>query len=530
MNSMNKPNKPHHRQKIGWLLLGTLLAALSLAVWIAVYPIPIAQAAAVAQPYDIFLPLTLTGSATDPGDEPGDDDPGDDDPGDEEPEEPVAANALFLDEEIQSGSADIAIDPQGGVHTAFYFYQEVEGVDTPVMIYLYCAGPIDTCGNVGSGKWSGITAFSNVYEVQLELTAQGRPRILVRASSSDGSGSDYIYLECNQNCTDPEQWAGDVVISTSGTAVWDVTHIDMPQRYFALDPQGRPRFVYFNRNFIVEPDLYGGFYAWCDANCADPANWQTANMTSGWDNEYFDFEPLTYASLTFTPEGNPRVVGELDPFEAETGIYYFECNGNCGELESWQRARLSDRGQGQYRSWDIALTADGRPRVVYYPAALPNDAGEQLYYASCERNCLNPSNWQHVNLGIGTLDGQGPDLALDAQGRPRVAYAMTNGGGLGYSWCNGNCASAANWQHQVVENRTDLYDAWPVAYPPHCDGGIWDGRTPVLHLDADGTVQIAYDTYYNTRCWYDDENDSWEPIYNFHVIQRAVRVAYFPQP
>lgn len=40
------------------------------------------------------------------------------------------------------------------------------------------------------------------------------------------------------------------------------------------------------------------------------------------------------------------------------------------------------------------------------------------------------------------------------------------------------------WQHQVVETRADLLASWPVFYPPHCDGELWDGLTPSLALNG----------------------------------------------
>jgi hypothetical protein len=68
-----------------------------------------------------------------------------------------------------------------------------------------------------------------------------------------------------------------------------------------------------------------------------------------------------------------------------------------------------------------------------------------------------------------------------------MAYALYNAGGLGYSWCNSNYeSSGAAWQHQVVESRADLLARWPVAYPQHCNGGLWDGLTPTLALDQGG--------------------------------------------
>jgi hypothetical protein len=59
---------------------------------------------------------------------------------------------------------------------------------------------------------------------------------------------------------------------------------------------------------------------------------------------------------------------------------------------------------------------------------------------------------------------------------------------------------------------------------------LWDGVAPSLALDAAGNPRIAYDTTYHARCWYNYDTGEWEPWSVMHLIQRAVRVVYFPQP
>jgi hypothetical protein len=182
-------------------------------------------------------------------------------------------------------------------------------------------------------------------------------------------------------------------------------------------------------------------------------------------------------------------------------------------------------------SYDIALDKDGRPRVAFYQGALAGGQGERLFYIWCNGGCLDGGNWAGSNLGLAQRDGQGLDLALDTAGRPRLAYALYNAGGLGYSWCDSNCeAPDAVWQHRVVESRANLLAAWSVAYPPHCNAGLWDGLTPSLALDGDGQPRIAYDTTYYARCIYNPDTGEWKPWQEFNLVWRAVRVNYFPQP
>lgn len=273
---------------------------------------------------------------------------------------------FFVATEQKTGSANIAVDSKGGVHLALYAEVPVEGTLSNALFYLYCPGPMAQCGDLENGQWQGMSGLYGVREVQLELTSAGHPRILVQADSIVYSGGkDYIYIECNQSCTDGSNWSGDIVVTTDGTASFDVWDLNLPQRYFELDPQGRPRFVYLNRNYLhAEPDLYGGYYAWCDTDCATPSNWQTTAITTFLPGTG-QWEPLKHAALAFTSAGRPRVLGELSPLEGESGIYYLECNSACEQRASWQRTRLSDRGQGAELSWDLEVNAQDQPRVVY---------------------------------------------------------------------------------------------------------------------------------------------------------------------
>lgn len=442
--------------------------------------------------------------------------------------------AWFMEPYTKTGGADIQVDLQGGLHLAYrYHLPDVEGT---AAAYLYCPPPTTQCADMQ--QWHPVKLLNLVREVQLELTADGRPRLLIQTNSAQypGGGEDYHYAECNQNCNDPQQWQVTLVATRYGDISSGISSYYLPDRYCTLDAQGRSRFVYNDRNYVIEPDHLGAYYLWCDADCTQQANWQEVRITQELKGDYvYDYEGLSFPALTLTKAGAPRVVGDLVPLagadgERNTGIYYFACDTGCESSDNWQRVKIADRGQGPFPMWDVALDANDRPHVAFYKEdTLDDDSGKRLHYLQCDNDCLNAANWQMLNLGLPREAGDGADLALDANGRPRITY-LDGRYDLGYSWCNGECLQLANWQHGIADTETGLEAAYPIARPLTCDAGLWRTHSPAMMLDAKGNPHIAYDASYKGRCLYKDPNKPDQTYYEFIEIWHAVRVLFFPQP
>jgi hypothetical protein len=435
-------------------------------------------------------------------------------------------NAFFVDDQYRSNSASIAVDAGGGMHVAYVYYQAANDNAPTYGVYLYC--PAD-CTNFDN--WGGVGMGDLVTEIQLELTANGKPRILYRSFGSENS-NDFYYAACDGDCTNPISWQIAWVTMNQGTAILELHDDSLPQRYFALDPNGNPRFVYIDYNYQAEPDHLGTFYAYCNSACTQSASWQEVRISQDNGNPYnYRYEKFYYPSLTFTPQGQPRVVADGVSMHDDFALYYLACDSACGSTGSWTSLPLAERGSGPHASYDIEVDGQGRPRIAFYQGARLGGLGDRLSYLWCNNNCLNANNWQSKELGLGVNNGRGPDLELTASGLPQIAYAQYNVNGIGYSWCSANCESTSSvWQHQVVESGTELLAAWNVAFPPHCDAGFWDGLTPVLALDSAGNPYIAYDAAYHARCWYNPVTGTWDPHSYFHLIWRVARVNYFPRP
>ncbi|MBI5566053.1 MAG: hypothetical protein HY870_14250 [Chloroflexi bacterium] len=437
---------------------------------------------------------------------------------------PPTRAAFFMQPQAKTGSSSIAVDAFGGLHLAYADY--LPFADHPAAVYLYCA-PGANCA-IG-GSWNGVALADYVNEVQLALTRSGQPRLLIRAKSQTaGLDWDYVYAECNQTCTDPLEWTGAWIVGSYGTSIFDINDDTSPQRSFALDRQDRPRFIYQDRNYPIEPDHIGAYYMACEADCALGANWTETLITPRTE---FDYEVVQYPSLAFTAAGQPRVAAMIDPLGSDTAFYYVACDSNCHDVDQWQRVKLFERDSGPYVSWDIEVDKNDQPRIAFYKGATLDNTGERLYFASCNSNCLNDAAWQKLNLGLNSGVGKHPDLEFNPQGQPRIAYIRSLGDGLGYISCDTGCEGAqANWHSTTVETATTLDQEYPVARPPHCNAGLWSSLTPVLSIDTGGHPRVAYDAVYNTQCLYDDPNDGLPPYLVWHQLWHSVRGVIFPQP
>jgi hypothetical protein len=179
--------------------------------------------------------------------------------------------------------------------------------------------------------------------------------------------------------------------SSSGISVIDLGRDDsMPQRYFALDPNGRPRFVYSDGIY----GHLGTYYAYCDGNCLDPEDWYETkiNKDNGNQGPYRD-EDFYYPVLTFTSQGQPRILSDGVSLQDETFLFYLTCDNNCNLPESWHNVPLWERGSGMNVSYDLELNAQNQPRIAFYEGAKLNGQGDRLYYAWCNSACLNGNNW-----------------------------------------------------------------------------------------------------------------------------------------
>lgn len=506
-------------------------ALLAIVAGLAIFGGSLAQAgppAQTASTHTVYLPFVRGGAGAGGGpSEPG--------PG----PAPSQRGARFFEAQIKTASADLAIDAAGTMHAAYAHF--VPTAENPRAVYSFCSGGPAACAS--DAAWQSVALGEAVREVQLELTAAGAPRLLYISDEPERGGFEHHYAACDQGCADPASWASTLVVTSYNAGA--ITDQDQPQRSFALDPQGRPAFLYNDRNYqYAEPDLYGAFYASCAANCSEAGSWTTTGLSRihrGYLS--FDYEKMNYEALRFTPDGKARFIAQVyalneDGSSAESGLYYYGCDGDCADAGSWSRRYLLPTGGGAVPqpSWDLAFDAQGRPHVALFlgDGINPAEFVNQLLYISCSAaDCLAPGDsWSFSRVLKLRGAGQGADVEVDAQGRPRIAY-IGESGDLGYAWCDAACATDGTaWGQQVVETEAQLRAAYPQVLPGHCRSDLWTGLAPVLALDGGGNPRIAYDLAVNADCYYDTTpgDPSDPPTVRFEAIWRGAHLTYFPHP
>lgn len=470
--------------------------------------------------YTIYLPMTISSSpASTPPPDP----------------TPDPKGEHFVERDKKTSDQGIVIDTKGGTHLAYT--AAASDSENYVLTYAFCPAPADACSD--PTRWQRVTLpVEQVDLVQLALTRAGQPRIVARSYAPDYRSRIFSYGECDNGCLSPNNWSFAAIAMEQPDAETEYYSYLLPNHFFALDGQDRPRFVFANRySFTTDDRRYtqGGYYAQCDADCTGQQNWVIEHFTHTSQSEYgFDYpDSIVYPSLAFTSQDTPRIVAYMSysyTNEEPAGIYYFGCDEGCESDTQWARTMIAERGNGPHPTWRLALDNNDRPQVAFYaePDVTTLDT-HRLYYLTCADDCERGGVWNNLDLGLPAGAGDGVDLALDTQGRPRMAYTDAENN-LGYAWCNNNCENAASWQQRTVETRPQLEAEFPVAILPSCDGGFWDTLAAMLALDNVGNPHVAYRGIFQERCYQNDPSNPYDPpTFSFKEIWHSIRLAHFSQ-
>jgi hypothetical protein len=404
-----------------------------------------------------------------------------------------ASGATFINQQANTASASLQIDRAGGLHAAYVSDPQEE------VYYSTCAPPAD-CADRAS--WTETNFGSHVREVQLALTPQGQPRMLLLINDPDDGDLDindsWWYAACQSSCTSSASWS---TIFIGGHADIDVESFYTSNHYFALDPQGRPR-VIFGPKFGFDPDTFEVFgwmvYASCNTACAagdgvDPAG---RPISSSWSYGTID-AVFHQPALAFTSDGQPRIAAFADAGDGQGSdvLEYFACDSGCGVSANWAATQIGAPGVGS-ESVALRLDSHNRPRMAVF------FQGAHSRYLWCNGACTDGARWGSAPIDPIHTDGGDPDLQLDQLDRPRIAFHWQSAPddlqghlGLGYAWCDTSCESpGALFQRRLVDDSRQLDTDWPLPWPSNCPYANWlGGYRPSLALDAAGQPRIAAD-------------------------------------
>ncbi|MEZ5670512.1 MAG: hypothetical protein R3F55_24375 [Alphaproteobacteria bacterium] len=435
--------------------------------------------------------------------------------------------AQFLVQDGATASASIAVGADGTAHMAAVSYDDN-------VVYATCAAG---CGEDGAWMRTALPVPGAI-RVEIAVAARGAPRLLVVAEAADGlGGRDFLYGACDpggflaarRDCSRPGDWTLTRVAGSHESGMGDFFERLLPTHSFALDPAGNPRFVYPDSDYFSEPDHYGVFYMSCEGGCTDPAGWSETDLANHLE---YRTEQFTRPALAVGPDGAAHMLAWVYGFEPDgtaipNDLYYYGCQAGCADRANWRRVDLVNPGSGSYPSptWDIAVDPQGRPRAAVFVAGAPEqaDLADSLLYFWCDADCTTDRGWAGTVVLTDGF-GEGPALALDRAGRPRIALLSPDALPV-VAACDAGCVGdSPAWTSRFLEAEADIAADRPTALPFTCDGELWHGLMPDLAVAPDGRALVGYDVSVQARCLYQAFQEP-EITYDFHEIWRGARVA-----
>jgi hypothetical protein len=242
-----------------------------------------------------------------------------------------------------------------------FVYTDTWQNDHTGTFYLSCQS---NCTNASQWTETVLSSTALYYKPSLAFSTNNQPRLAF--GFFDAENELYLaYAQCDQNCTDGENWDGLYFHPIHGTAMLNLQ----------VDEFGKPRLALFSGSYATAPlESNQLYYLWCDSDCIiSGSQWSLSNPG------------LPYGSgdgvdFVLDAQGRPRMSFQI----AGDGLGYAWCNSNCEsgsgiwqnlEVESQQsladnydvlpvqRCTVSTWLNGQRTS--LALDKDGNPRIGY---------------------------------------------------------------------------------------------------------------------------------------------------------------------
>ncbi len=371
-----------------------------------------------------------------------------------------------------TGDPRIEADSAGNLHMVYPYVAAMGAV------YAWCPAGCADDSLVYTVAFETDTAVSNA---MVAVDSTDRPHVLL------GTHEQIIYATCEGDCRMGGNWRYGVIHEHDGD--WEITG-----EAFTLDPAGRPRFLMHSYQaylglFAPEP---GTRFFTCDADCLQADSWSSSLISEqSWLEPTFRYDTSGVAH-----------VSAVIPVDEVDLVAYLRCDTDCGnEVEdNWPGVGLANAFSDRYieeisPAVSMALTGSGGVRLAFLAA---DDASERmLVYFQCDTGCTEPdaSGWDGLIMQQGedaSNLGDGIDLALDGQDRPRLAYTVQSS--ILVATCNTDCTNASgndDWGATRAELSSDIPPDDIFLYH-NCTVGFWNLRQPSIALGPDGQPAVAY--------------------------------------
>lgn len=383
------------------------------------------------------------------------------------------ASRFFLPtgEQVTNTTAPkIEIDEEGGIHAVYPAYAGGGAY------YAYCPSNCQSEDDVSVVRFETQGTVANA---MLALDSNGKPRVLLSAYAK------VHYASCDDDCSSPGSWKTAEILDHGSER-------EVSGNAFALDPQGRPRFLMHTYVAYLGIGQKPPRTDWlsCDSNCHEPSSWKASTIAT---------DIFRSSELRFDAEGRAHLatvalLGVEEGDTSEVGAYLL-CEEDCANPDSWSGPSFGDAHSSEYEavpmkpSISLSLTRAGQPRVLFMGRG--NGGAAMLVYFDCDADCREANSWSGMVLSDHEELGEGIDLALDENDKPRVVYTLDDNIGLLHCDTESCTSIDATWDLAVVEKGSDMPSDDIFLYP-NCTVGAWLLHSPSIALTPSGRPRVGY--------------------------------------
>lgn len=248
------------------------------------------------------------------------------------------------------------------------FYSDVTASGSKIMIAYYNDSTktlrYGECNNACNlaGSWSFISADATTKRGKHATITHhnANPRI----SYFDENNGDLMYAECNNSCSNAQNWVAIKVDTTGSAGLFTSISIN----------NGKPRISYKRDN----GDRLR--YTACENACSNPGNWTSTNALS--PNDVGNYTSLSFFGL------EPRI-GHYDATSRDALLSF--CSTNCTSASAWNHTVIDGtRDVGEYTALDINGSTHA---LTYY-----DSTGKDLKISICTASCTNAINWTKLTI------------------------------------------------------------------------------------------------------------------------------------